>query len=142
MNKTVIKGRGITIGVAEGEAMVTDESFGFASSLEPSSGLILDKSHEWLGQNAKGKVLVFPYGKGSTSGGVFILEAVRQGNAPAAVINLETDPIVASGFIIASILYGKEIPVIDRPKKNPFKLIKAGDKVKVDANKGTIEIFH
>ncbi|MDP2932068.1 MAG: DUF126 domain-containing protein [Chloroflexota bacterium] len=141
MEKIVIKGRGITSGVAEGEAMVTKEAFGFSHGLEPYTGRINDEYHEWLGQNARGKVLVFPYGKGSTSGGLYILESVKHGNAPAAVINVEVDPVIAGGFIMAKVLYGKEIPVVDRLERNPTDVIKPGDRVRVDANKGVVEVY-
>ena len=142
MGKTTIKGRGITSGVAEGEALVTRSPFGFAHGLEPASGRISDERHEWIGQNVKGKVLVFPYGKGSSSGGLYVLEAVKQGNAPVAVINLETEPVIAAGFIMAKILYNKEIPVIDRLERNPIEVVKTGDRIKVDADNGIIEIYH
>ena len=142
MKKTTLKGRGITSGVAEGEALVTREPFGFSHGLEPTTGRISDKSHEWLGQNVRTKVLVFPYGKGSTSGALYVLEAVKLGNTPAAIINLETDPVTAAGFIMADILYDKKIPVIDRPELDPIEVIKTGDWVKVDAKNGIIEIYH
>ena len=140
MKKITLKGRGITSGITEGEAMVSKQAFGFSHGLEPDTGRISDESHEWQGQNARGKVLVFPFGKGSTSGGLYILEAVRLGNAPAAVINLEVDPVTAGGFIMAKILNDLEIPVIDRVTPNPIETIKTGDRVKVDASNGTIEI--
>jgi len=142
MSNTELKGRSISRGVAEGEAMVTSEPLGFSHGLDPATGQISESGHEWLGKCVKGKVLVFPYGKGSTTGGLYILEAAKRGNAPIAVINLETDPVIAAGFIIADILYNKEIPVIDRLEQNPIELIKTGDWVKVDANKGIIEIHH
>ena len=141
MNKTTIKGRGITSGVAEGEAMVTSEPFGFSHGLEPNTGRISDEGHEWVGQNVKAKVLVFPYGKGSTSGGLYILEAAKQGNTPAAVVNVETEPVIAAGFIMTEILYNKKIPVVDRLEQNPIEVIRTGDWVKVDADKGIIEIY-
>ena len=138
--KMLIKGRGITSGVVEGEALVTHQSFGFAHGLEPATGRISDDKHEWIGQNVKGKVLVFPYGKGSVSAGLYVLEAARQGNAPVAVINLETDPVVATGFLLAKIMYGREIPVMDRLERNPMEVIKTGDWIKVDATTGVIEV--
>jgi len=141
VKKLLIKGRGINGGVAEGEAMVTGQAFGFSHGVETSTGRVTDSGHEWLGQNIRGKVIVFPYGKGSVTGGLYILEAAKQGNTPAAVINLETDPVVAGGFIMADLLYGKQIPVVHRPDRNPIGLIKNGDRVKVDGNKGTIEVY-
>jgi predicted aconitase with swiveling domain len=89
----------------------------------------------------RAKVLVYPHGKGSSSGGLYILEAVRRGNAPAAVITLDSDPVSAAGFILAKLLYEKEIPVIGRPEQNAVEVIKTGDWVRVDADHGIIEIL-
>ena len=97
MGTITLKGRSITSGVSEGEALVTNQTFCFTHGIEPATGCISDEMHEWLGQNVNGKVLIFPYGKGSSTGGLWILEALRLGNAPAAVINLEVDPVLASG---------------------------------------------
>lgn len=135
-----MKGRGITSGVAEGIAMVSDEPLGFSPGLDPLTGKIADNTHAWFGQSAKGKILIFPYGKGSSTGGIFILEATRLGNVPLAVVNLRTDPVVAGGFIIANIIYDKRIPVVDRFDEDPTKIIKTGDRVKVDGNNGTVEV--
>ena len=141
MEKITIKGRSISRGVAEGEALVTDKSFGFSHGIDPHTGKISDEGHEWMGQDARDKVLVFPYGKGSTSGGLYVLEAAKWNNAPLAVINLETEPVVAAGFVLAELLYDKIIPVIDRPESNPIDVIQNGDRVRVDADNGVIEIY-
>lgn len=139
--KIVLTGRSVTAGVAEGEAIVSKESFGFTHGLEPSTGQVVDKRHEWMGQNVKGKVLVFPYGKSSTTGGQFICEAVSLGNAPAAIVNAETEPVIGAGFIIANMLYNKDVPVVDRLDRNPVEVIKTGDWVRVDANQGIVKVI-
>lgn len=141
MGKTIIRGSGLSGGIAQGEAIVSTKAFGFAHGIDPSTGDVTDTSHEWRGQNVRGKVLVFPYGKGSSTGGAFILEAAKLGNAPAAVINVETDPVTATGFIIGELLYGNSTPVIHRLEQNPLEIIKTGDRVRVDATNGIIEIF-
>jgi uncharacterized protein len=138
--RLTLHGRGITGGVAEGEAMVTSEPLGFSHGLDPQTGLVSDTAHPWFGQSVSGKVLVFPYGKGSSTGGLYILEATKRGNAPAAVVNVETDPVAAGGFIMAKMIYGKDIPVVDRLDQNPVEVIKTGDRVRVDAANGIVEI--
>jgi uncharacterized protein len=140
MQNINLKGRGITGGVIEGEAIVSREPMSFSHGLDPNTGKVTDSSHEWLGKDIRGKVMVFPYGKGSTTGSLYILEAAKRGNVPAAVINLETDPVIAGGFILASVFYDKQIPVIDRLEQNPIEIIKNGDWVKVDGNTGTVEV--
>jgi predicted aconitase with swiveling domain len=137
-----LKGRGLVGGIGEGEAYVTLFPFGFTHGVRPATGEVCDERHEWRGLNVKKKVLVFPFGKSSSSGAIWILETVRAGNAPAAIINVEAEPIIGAGCLLAGILYGRPIPLIDRMDKNPCKVIRGGDYVRVDARKGVVEIWN
>ena len=138
--KFTLKGYGVVRGIAEGSALVSEQNLSLWGGLNPQTGLIIDKRHELYGQQVKGKVLVFPYGKGSTTGAIVLLEAVRCGNAPAAIINVITEPILASGALMAQIIYKKKIPIVDRLEKNPVKTIHTNDHVRVNGNKGLVEI--
>jgi predicted aconitase with swiveling domain len=53
------------------------------------------------------RVLVFPTGKGSTVGSYILYRLKQNGAAPAAIVNAESEPIVAVGAIIS------EIPMVD-----------------------------
>ncbi len=70
-----------------------------------------------------GSVLVFPTGKGSTVGSYTILRLARSGHGPAAIINAESEAIVAVGAIIA------DIPMADRVD---IGQIRDGDRVVLD----------
>jgi len=135
-----LKGHGVVKGIAEGPALVSEQNISLWGGLNPRSGLIIDKRHELYGKKVRGRVLVFPYGKGSTTGAIVLLEAVRCGNAPAAIINVRTEPILASGALMAEIFYKNEIPVVDRLERNPVKAIHTNDLVKVNGNEGLVEI--
>ena len=52
------------------------------------------------------------------------------------MINVETEPIVAVGAILG------KIPLVDKLDKDPTKIIKTGDFIKVDANKGEVVFSH
>jgi predicted aconitase with swiveling domain len=138
--KLTLKGYGVVKGITEGPALVSEQNISLWGGLNPHTGLIIDKRHELYGQQVKGKVLVFPYGKGSTTGAIVLLEAIRCGNAPAAIINVKTEPILASGALMAQIFYKKKIPIVDRLGKNPVKTIHTNDYVRVNGNKGIVEI--
>jgi predicted aconitase with swiveling domain len=138
--KLTLKGHGVVVGVAEGLALVSAQNLSLWGGLDPKKGLIIDRRHELHGQQVTGKVLVFPYGKGSTTGAIVFLEAVKCGNAPAAIINIETEPILASGALMARLFYGKKIPIIDRLDRNPVEVIRTNDYVRVDGNVGLVEI--
>lgn len=138
--KVNLKGCGVVEGVAEGPALVTEQNLSLWGGLDPQTGLIIDRRHELCGEQVRGKVLVFPYGKGSTTGAIVLLEAVRCGNAPAAIINVKTEPILASGALMARIFYQKNIPIVDRLDRNPTEAICTNDYVEVDGHKGLVKI--
>ncbi len=139
--KMILKGRRINGGIAAGKALVSKMPFGFTHGVDPLTGDITDVRHDLKGHNLKDKILVFPYGKSSTSGALYILEAVRCGNGPAALINVETEPVIGAGFILADLIYKKRIPVIDRLEQDPTEAIRTGDYVKVDGDRGTVEVI-
>ena len=78
--------------------------------------------------------------KGSTTGAIVLLEAVRCGNSPAAIINIKTEPILASGALMAQIFYQKKIPIIDRLNSNPIEIINTNDYLIVDGDNGVVKI--
>ena len=53
-------------------------------------------------------MLIFPTGKGSTVGSYTLYRLAQNGVAPAAIINAESEPIVAVGAIIS------DIPMVDQ----------------------------
>jgi len=138
--KLTVKGQGVVKGVAEGLALVSRQNLSLWGGLNPKTGLIIDRRHELYGQQVRGKVLVFPYSKGSTTGAIVFLEAVKCGNAPAAIVNVKTEPILASGALMAQIFYGKTIPIVDRLDRNPVEVISTNDCVSVDGDKGLVKI--
>ncbi len=124
-----LKGRVINKGKAYGEALVTKDPISFYGGVDPESGVITDKDNSLNGQSISGKILVFPYGKGSTVAPYTIYQLVKNGKAPLAMINRDVETIVAVGCIIS------DIPAVDQIDVTK---IKSGDKVKVEGNKVTI----
>ena len=118
-----LKGRAIWRGWARGEALVSNHPISFYGGVDPETGKIIEKGHELEGRSIAGKILTFPYGKGSTVGSYIILRLKRRGIAPKAIVNLRCEPIIAVGAIIA------EIPTID---KIDISMIRDGDLVEVD----------
>jgi len=124
-------------GRAEGEALVTSQSISFFGGVDPRTGNVTDRRHELFGRSIAGKVAVFPFGKGSCAGSLIMLELVRVGKAPAAIVNINTEPILATGPIISKHFYGKSIPILALAEGS-FKKIKTGQHLMVDAVKGYI----
>ena len=127
----ILQGRKVTKGNAEGEAIVSTDGISFYGGVEPETGKVVEKGHPLEGQSVTGKILVFPTGKGSTVGSYTPYDMKKRGTAPAAIINKEIETIVAVGAIIS------EIPCVD---KIDIEKIKTGDRVKVDAEAGKVEV--
>ncbi len=130
-----LKAHVVSRGRAEGDALVTSQPISFLGSIDPKTGVVIEKGHELAGKSIKGKVLVFPSGKGSTVGSYVIYQLKKNRAAPSAMINVKTEPIVAVGAIISG------LPLVDRVEKDPVASIKTGDKVLVDAIAGSVEIL-
>jgi predicted aconitase with swiveling domain len=103
-----LKGRIISKGTGEGEALVTSQPISFYGGVDPDTGLVIEKSHELQGKSVKGKILVFPNGKGSTVGSYTLYRMKKNGTSPAGIINRECETIIAVGAIIS------EIPCVDK----------------------------
>ncbi|MDW7726845.1 MAG: DUF126 domain-containing protein [Candidatus Methanoperedens sp.] len=125
----------VSRGCAQGEALVTSEPISFLGSVDPQTGVVVEKGHELEGKSVKGKVLVFPGGKGSTVGSYVIYQLKKNNAAPCAMINVKAEPIVAVGAIISG------IPLVDRLEKDQVSNIKTGDNILVDALNGSVEIL-
>ena len=126
-----LKGRKISGGKARGIALVSRKSLSFLGGVEPQTGVIKDTESDIKGESIRGKILVFPRGKGSTVGSYVIYQLKKNGVAPAAIVVEEAETIVATGAIIAG------IPMVD---KVDIDKIKTGQFVEVDADKGEINV--
>ena len=129
-----LNARKVSDGRAEGEALVCNGPFSFLGDLDPITGVFSVKGHELEGQNLAGKIFIFTTGRGSTAGSSVAIQAKLNKKAPAAMVCLEVEPIIAAAAIAAG------IPMVDRLDKNPFEVIKTGDFVKVDATKGIVVV--
>jgi len=129
----------ISPGRARGEVLVSSQPISFWGGVDPASGRIIDPRHELFGQEICGKVLAFPYGKGSSTTSLILLELLQVGKAPAAIINVHTEPILATGPVVSRIFYGRGIPMITLAEKD-FKRLRTGQQVVVDADGRVVQI--
>ena len=118
-----MKGRIIMKGKTKAIALVTTQPISFYGGVDPTNGIILEKGHELQGECVKGKILVFPTGKGSTVGSYTLYRMKKNGNAPAGIINKECETVIAVGAIIS------DIPCVDLID---ISKISTGDLVSID----------
>lgn len=127
-----IKCHRVASGKASGPALVTGQAISFLGNVNPETGVVVDPAHELYGQSIAGKVLVFPGGKGSTVGSYVIYQLKKRDLAPAAMINLLSEPIVAVGAVISG------IPLVDRVGEEVLR-IRSGTIVEVDADRELVQ---
>jgi len=134
MSKIILRGRKVVGGVAEGEALVTSQTISGWGGTNPIEGTITERRHELRGQSFKGKILVFRGAKGSSGWSVNFHVARLAGTQPKAIIFKEMTTKVALGAVVM------HTPAVTDLDKDPLEVIETGDWVKVDADRGVVEI--
>jgi len=133
------EGHGCAAGEFEGEVVVSSQPFGFWQGMDPQTGIVIDKRHDACGLSIKGKAFVFPFGRGSTGTPGIFLEAVRNGCAPGAIINVKSEPMIIMCALLAEAFLKVSIPIVDGLDVNPMEALRTGDRVRVNGTTGVIE---
>jgi predicted aconitase with swiveling domain len=107
-----LQARVLIDGSAKGRALVLSGPLSLWGGLDPKDGRIIDPRHAEHGAVVTDRVLVLPYGRGSSSASSILLEAVRLGTGPAAILTREIDGILALGAAVAREMYGACPPVL------------------------------
>jgi uncharacterized protein len=131
----VLHGRCVVPGVAQGEALVAHQAISGWGGIDSRTGTIVEIHHELRGVSFAGKVLVFPGAKGS-SGWSNAFHLTRSlGVAPAAMLFNEMTTKIALGAVVT------RAPAMTDFDQDPLEKIQTGDWVRVDADRGLIEVF-
>jgi len=117
-----------------GELLVSDQPLSFWGGYDYESGEIIDRRHPLSGQIAAGKVLAIPYTIGSSTTAQVLLEAIRAGKAPAAIVTRRLDTYLALAALVAEELYGRTIPVVTIPEAE-FALLRTGAAFTIKSSK-------
>src|SRR5207245_11348532 len=95
------------------------------------TGLGRDNIHDLFGKNLANKVLVFPFGVGSSVGAYTIYSLKYNKCAPLAMICLKADITTASGCAISN------IPLVVAQKQD-YESLRDGQQVSLNAVSGKI----
>jgi predicted aconitase with swiveling domain len=87
-----------------GRALVLSKNLNFYGGLDLTTGEITDVHHPERGSNIAGTVLVMPGGEGSSSSPTALIECMRAGNAPAAILTPAADLVISIAAYIARLL--------------------------------------
>jgi predicted aconitase with swiveling domain len=123
--KVIVKGK------AQGQVMIAKKPINFLGAVDKKTGEIRDEKHDLFGKSLAGKILVFPFGVGSSVGAYTIYSLKSNNCAPLAMICSKADITTASGCALAN------IPLVLATKEEYDSLID-GKKILLDAESGKI----
>lgn len=124
----VMQGKAVIPGQARGVALVSDEPLSFWGGYDWQTGEITDRRHPLSGQIAAGRVLCLPFTRGSSTTTAVLLEAIRNGTAPIAILTTASDFFFALASVVADELYTRPVPLIALEHEN-FAQLRTGDEV-------------
>ena len=122
--KTVIAGSG------RRKLVYSNDSFSFVGGVTISNGDISDYRHANYQENITGKAFAFPFGRGSSGAGLVLMEMLRLGTAPSAIINIHTDPVILTGPLICKHFYNQILPVINLSEED-YKMLEGAKEIEI-----------
>ena len=121
-------------GAARGEAVVSAEPISFAGEFDAVTGMVTGRRSALRGACLTGKILVYPYGRGSSSTSSILAEALRRGTAPAAIVNVTVEHIIVVAALVAHKLFGTSLPII-AVSADVLADIRSGDLIEIDTER-------
>ena len=125
----------ISEGCIEGEVIISKDDVMFYL-IKPETGEVIEPEHDLENKIISNKILIFPSGKGSSvvqADGLYQLK--MKNNAPKAMIIQRPETVLVASAIIM------EIPMVDKVEEEFYKIVKNGDRIRLDATNGKIEIL-
>ena len=130
----LLHGRKVVGGITEGEALVTHQTISGWGGINSMTGTVIETRHELKGVSFKDKILVYPGAKGSSGWSAAFHTTRLTKTAPKAMLFTVMTTKIALGAVVM------RIPTMTDFDRDPLTLIETGDWVKVDADRGVVEI--
>ncbi len=143
----LLKGRSLSRGIVEGEALVSKQPFSISSaftiSLVSNSRKIkvADRTHDFFKKIVTNKILIFPIPIGTTTLGFVLLESIIRKIGPKAIVCKQGEPLLSSGALCADIFFDQQFPIVDNIDFSELEKIESGSMVRVNGSEGTLEIL-
>lgn len=128
----VVTGRALVSGTGEGPLLRLGAPISFWGGVDPAGGRVADPRHPDHGAALAGTVLLVPSAVGSSSSSAIMLELLRNGVAPAAILMGRADAILALGVVVGRELGYAPIPVVEVAPE-ALAGVPAGARVRVGA---------
>lgn len=119
----MVTGRTLIPGQARGRLLRLDQAISFWGGVDPLTGRIMDPRHPNHGETIAGKVLAIPAAVGSSSSSAILLELLREGAAPAAILLGRADAILSLGVVVGRELGYQGIPIIELAAEEQARLV-------------------
>jgi len=134
-----LRGRPVVAGEGQGRLLVSHEPLSFWGGYDYQTGEIIDRRHPLSGQVAAGRVLAIPFTRGSSTTTAVLLEAIRAGTAPAALLTTGPDHFFALASIVADEMYRKPIPLVALAEAD-FSRLRPDQWVEIQAD-GLVRVY-
>ena len=131
-------GRVLVPGDASGTLLRLRSSISFWGGVDPHTGHVSDPRHPNYGDSITDTVLIVPATAGSSSSSAIMLELLRNKLAPAALLLVHHDGILALGVLVARELGYGTIPVFEVTPEVLMALPEAG--IATVTQTGSIEL--
>jgi len=109
----VVTGRTLIGGEASGPLLRLTHPISFWGGVDPVTGRVADPRHPQHGVSIAGTVLAIPFAVGSSSSSAIMLELLREGTAPAAIVIGRADAILGLGIVVGRELGYEPIPMVE-----------------------------
>jgi predicted aconitase with swiveling domain len=139
MGEVILHGKAFIPGIASGEALVSSEPLSFWGGYDWKTGEIIDRRHPLSGSIASGRILAIPFTRGSSTTTAVLLEAIRAGTAPNAILTTATDFFFALASVVATELYHTPIPLVALSEVD-FARLRTGDLVAIEED-GKVVVY-
>jgi predicted aconitase with swiveling domain len=118
-----------------GIALVAKDNFSARYDLDRKRGIFSRPSHALAGQSFAGKILVLDTAKGGVATAWMLHEMQARGVVPLALVFNRVNPILAQGAAFGG------VTMVDRFEGDVTDLIRTGDRLRIDAAAGVVEIL-
>ena len=118
-----------------GTALVAKDNFSARYDLDRKRGIFSRPSHALAGQSYVGKILVLDTAKGGVATAWMLHEMKERGVVPLALVFNRVNPILAQGAAFGG------VTMVDRFEGDVTDLIRTGDRLRIDAAAGVVEIL-
>lgn len=125
-----MQGRVLVAGEANGVLLVSPEPLSFWGGYDYKTGEIIDRRHPLSGERAGGRILALPLTRGSSTTTAVLLESIRAGTAPAAILSPRVDSFLVLASVVAGEMYGTPIPLLALSEED-FARLRTGQPVEV-----------